>query len=216
MQYTPYPNLTNYTYHDGTWKISPHQKGYKEDLVDREIQKGVKEMVQKSVKKDMRDFLDTTGNKPDLNKLKKDLYKKTIKVLRYGFSLFEDSPKADTTHIVNFMEQLFFCLTTLAEQKDWVRITTEDDKIIYTLHKHNKLIISITDNELFNDLQGWMIEIPKGRIGVVCRKDDYRFKIETDDTVVRDQDFNLIATRQFTTKMSDVFRSVVDFLNFKE
>lgn len=210
MQYTPYPNLTNYTCHDGIWKISPQQKHQqsKDDLADRKIQK--------SVKKDMQDFLDTTGNKPDLNKLKKDLYRKTIKVLHYGFSLFEDSPKADSTPIVNFMEQLFFCLTTLAEHKDWMRITTDDDKIIYTLHKHNKLIISITDNELFNDLQGWMIEIPKGRIGVVCRKDDYRFKIETDDTVVRDQDFNLIATRQFTTKMSDVFQSVVDFLNFKE
>lgn len=208
MQYTPYPNLTNYTCHDGIWKISPHQKGYKEDLVDREIHKSTQE--------DTHGFLDTTGNKPDLNKLKKDLYKKTIKVLRYGFSLFEDSPKADSTPIVNFMEQLFFCLTTLAEHKDWMRITTEDDKIIYTLHKHNKLIISITDNELFNNLQGWMIEIPKGRIGVVCRKDDYRFKIETDDTVVRDQDFNLITNRQFTTKMSDVFQSVVDFLNFKE
>lgn len=206
MQYTPYPNLTNYTCHDGIWKISPQQP--KEYPVDLNIQKKVQE--------DTHGFLDTTGNKPDLNKLKKDLYKKTIKVLHYGFSLFEDSPKADSTPIVNFMEQLFFCLTTIAEHKDWMRITTEDDKIIYTLHKHNKLIISITDNELFNDLQGWMIEIPKGRIGVVCRKDDYRFKIETDDTVVRDQDFNLIATRQFTTKMSDVFRSVVDFLNFKE
>lgn len=205
MQYTPYPNLTNYTCHDGTWKISPHQQ---EDLVDRK--------TQKSVKKDTQDFLDTTGNKPDLNKLKKDLYKKTIKVLRYGFSLFEDSPKADSTPIVNFMEQLFFSLTTIAEHKDWMRITTDEDKIIYTLHKHNILIISITNNELFNDLQGWMIEIPIGRIGVVCRKDDYRFKIETDDTVVRDQDFNLIATRQFTTKMNDVFQSVVDFLNFKE
>lgn len=205
MQYTPYPNLTNYTCHDGTWKISPHQKGYKEDLVDREIHKNVQE--------DTHGFLDTTGNKPDLNKLKKDLYKKTIKVLRYGFSLFEDSPKADSTPIVNFMEQLFFSLTTIAEHKDWMRITTDDDKIIYTLHKHNKLIISITDNELFNDLQGWMIEIPKGRIGVVCRKDDYRFKIETDDTVVRDQDFNLITNRQFTTKMSEVFRTVVDYLN---
>nr|DAO35775.1 MAG TPA: hypothetical protein [Bacteriophage sp.] len=205
MQYTPYPNLTNYTYHDGTWKTGPHQKGYKEDLVDRKIQKKVQE--------DTRDFLDTTGNKPDLNKLKKDLYRKTIKVLRYGFSLFEDSPKADSTPIVNFMEQLFFGLTTIAEHKDWMRITTDEDKIIYTLHKHNKLIISITDNELFNDLQGWMIEIPKGRIGVVCRKDDYRFKIETDDTVVRDQDFNLITNRQFTTKMSEVFRTVVDYLN---
>lgn len=207
MQYTPYPNLTNYTCHDGTWKISPHQQP-KEDLVDRK--------TQKSVKKDTQDFLDTTGNKPDLNKLKKDLYKKTIKVLRYGFSLFEDSPKADSTPIVNFMEQLFFSLTTIAEHKDWMRITTDEDKIIYTLHKHNILIISITDNELFNDLQGWMIEIPIGRIGAVCCKDDYRFKIETDDTVVRDQDFNLIATRQFTTKMNDVFQSVVDFLNFKE
>lgn len=208
MQYAPYPNLTNYTYHDGTWKIGPHQKGYKEDIVNRDIAKKVQE--------DTHGFLDTTGNKPDLNKLKKDLYKKTIKVLRYGFSLFEDSPKADSTPIVNFMEQLFFSLTTIAEHKDWMRITTDEDKIIYTLHKHNILIISITDNELFNDLQGWMIEIPIGRIGVVCRKDDYRFKIETDDVVVRDQDFNLIATRQFTTKMSDVFRSVVDFLNFKE
>lgn len=214
MQYTPYPNLTNYTYHDGTWNIN-HQPS-KSDVVDRKIQKGVKEMVQKSVKKDMRDFLDTTGNKPDLSKLKKDLYRKTIKVLHYGFSLFEDSPKADTTPIVDFMEQLFFCLTTIAEHKDWMRITTDDDKIIYTLHKHDKLIVSITDNELFNDLQGWMIEIPKGRIGVVCRKDDYRFKIETDGTIVRDQDFNLITSRQFTTKMSDVFQSVVDFLNFKE
>lgn len=207
MQYTPYPNLTNYTYHDGTWKIGPYQKDYpgyqqsKEDLVNREIQK------------DTHGFLDTTGNKPDLNKLKKDLYRKTIKVLRYGFSLFEDSPKADSTPIVNFMEQLFFGLTTIAEHKEWMRITTDEDKIIYTLHKHNKLIVSITDNELFNDLQGWMIEIPKGRIGVVCRKDDYRFKIETDDTVVRDQDFNLIANRQFTTKMSEVFRTVVDYLN---
>lgn len=206
MQYTPYPNLTNYTCHDGIWKISPHQPS-KEDIVDHK---------KKRVQEDTHDFLDTTGNKPDLNKLKKDLYRKTIKVLRYGFSLFEDSPKADSTPIVNFMEQLFFCLTTLAEHKDWMRITTEDDKIIYTLHKHNKLIVSITDNELFNDLQGWMIEIPKGRIGVVCRKDDHRFKIETDDVVVRDQDFNLITNRQFTTKMSDVFRSVVDFLNFKE
>lgn len=205
MQYTPYPNLTNYTYHDGTWNISPHQKGYKDDLVDRDIQKKVQE--------DTQDFLDTTGNKPDLNKLKKDLYRKTIKVIHYGFSLFEDSPKADSTPIVNFMEQLFFGLTTIAEHKDWMRITTDDDKIIYTLHKHNKLIVSITDNELFNDLQGWMIEIPKGRIGVVCRKDDYRFKIETDDTVVRDQDFNLITNRQFTTKMSEVFRTVVDYLN---
>jgi len=205
MQYTPYPNLTNYTYHDGTWNISPHQKGYKEDSVDRKIHKSAQE--------DTQGFLDTTGNKPDLNKLKKDLYRKTIKVLRYGFSLFEDSPKADSTPIVNFMEQLFFCLTTIAEHKDWMRITTEDDKIIYTLHKHNKLIISITDNELFNGLQGWMIEIPKGRIGVVCCKDDYRFKIETDDTVVRDQDFNLITNRQFTTKMSEVFRTVVDYLN---
>lgn len=203
MQYTPYPNLTNYTCHDGIWKISPQQ--LKEYPVYLNIQKKVQE--------DTRDFLDTTGNKPDLNKLKKDLYKKTIKVLRYGFSLFEDSPKADTTSIVNFMEQLFFGLTTIAEHKDWMRITTDEDKIIYTLHKHNKLIISITDNELFNDLQGWMIEIPKGRIGVVCRKDDYRFKIETDDTVVRDQDFNLITNRQFTTKMSDVFRTVVDYLN---
>ena len=206
MQYTPYPNLTNYTYHDGTWNIN-HQPS-KGDVVDREIQKSVQE--------DTQGFLDTTGNKPDLNKLKKDLYRKTIKVLRYGFSLFEDSPKADSTPIVNFMEQLFFSLTTIAEHKDWMRITTDEDKIIYTLHKHNILIISITDNELFNDLQGWMIEIPIGRIGVVCRKDDYRFKIETDDTVVRDQDFNLIATRQFTTKMNDVFQSVVDFLNFKE
>jgi len=205
MQYTPYPNLTNYTYHDGTWNISPHQKGYKEDSVDRKIHKSAQE--------DTQGFLDTTGNKPDLNKLKKDLYRKTIKVLRYGFSLFEDSPKADSTPIVNFMEQLVFCLTTIAEHKDWMRITTEDDKIIYTLHKHNKLIISITDNELFNGLQGWMIEIPKGRIGVVCCKDDYRFKIETDDTVVRDQDFNLITNRQFTTKMSEVFRTVVDYLN---
>ena len=206
MQYTPYPNLTNYTCHDGIWKISPQQP--KEYPVDLNIQKKVQE--------DTQDFLDTTGNKPDLNKLKKDLYRKTIKVLRYGFSLFEDSPKADSTPIVNFMEQLFFCLTTIAEHKDWMRITTDDDKIIYTLHKHNKLIIPITDNEFFNDLQGWMIEIPIGRIGVVCRKDDYRFKIETDDTVVRDQDFNLITNRQFTTKMSDVFQSVVDFLNFKE
>lgn len=205
MQYTPYPNLTNYTYHDGTWNISPHQKGYKDNLVDRDIQKKVQE--------DTQGFLDTTGNKPDLNKLKKDLYRKTIKVLRYGFSLFEDSPKADSTPIVNFMEQLFFSLTTIAEHKDWMRITTDEDKIIYTLHKHNKLIISITDNELFNNLQGWLIEIPKGRIGVVCRKDDYRFKIETDDTVVRDQDFNLITNRQFTTKMSEVFRTVVDYLN---
>lgn len=201
MQYAPYPNLTNYTCHDGTWKINPHQKGYKEDLVDRKVQD------------DTHGFLDTTGNKPDLNKLKKDLYRKTIKVLRYGFSLFEDSPKADSTPIVNFMEQLFFGLTTIAEHKDWMRITTDDDKIIYTLHKHNKLIISITDNELFNDLQGWMIETPKGRIGVVCRKDDYRFKIEADDTVIRDQDFNLITNRQFTTKMSEVFRTVVDYLN---
>lgn len=205
MQYTPYPNLTNYTYHDGTWKTDPHQKGYKEDLVDRKIQK--------KVQKDTQGFLDTTGNKPDLNKLKKGLYRKTIKVLHYGFSLFEDSPKADSTPIVNFMEQLFFRLTTIAEHKDWMRIRADDDKIIYTLHKHNKLIISITDNELFNDLQGWMIETPKGRIGVVCRKDDYRFKIETDDTVVRDQDFNLITNRQFTTKMSEVFRTVVDYLN---
>nr|DAO99265.1 MAG TPA: hypothetical protein [Caudoviricetes sp.] len=204
MQYAPYPNLTNYTCHDGIWKISPQQP--KEYPVDLNIQKKVQE--------DTHGFLDTTGNKPDLNKLKKDLYKKTIKVLHYGFSLFEDSPKADSTPIVNFMEQLFFCLTTIAEHKDWMRITTEDDKIIYTLHKHNKLIISITDNELFNDLQGWMIEIPKGRIGVVCRKDDYRFKIETDDTVVRDQDFNLITNRQFTTKMSEVFRTVVDYLNY--
>nr|DAJ19620.1 MAG TPA: hypothetical protein [Herelleviridae sp. ctUqP11] len=203
MQHTPYPNLTNYAYHDGTWKISPQQP--KEHPVDLNIQKKVQE--------DARDFLDTTGNKPDLNKLKKDLYRKTIKVIHYGFSLFEDSPKTDSTPIVNFMEQLFFGLTTIAEHKDWMRITTEDDKIIYTLHKHNKLIISITDNELFNDLQGWMIEIPKGRIGVVCRKDDYRFKIETDDTVVRDQDFNLITNRQFTTKMSEVFRTVVDYLN---
>lgn len=203
MQYTPYPNLTNYTCHDGIWNIN-HQPS-KGDVVDREIQKSVQE--------DTQGFLDTTGNKPDLGKLKKDLYRKTIKVLRYGFSLFEDSPKADSTPIVNFMEQLFFCLTTIAEHKDWMRITTDDDKIIYTLHKHNKLIISITDNELFNDLQGWMIEIPKGRIGVVCRKDDYRFKIETDDTVVRDQDFNLITNRQFTTKMSEVFRTVVDYLN---
>ena len=203
MQYTPYPNLTNYTCHDGIWKISPQQP--KEHPVDLNIQKKVQE--------DARDFLDTTGNKPDLNKLKKDLYRKTIKVLRYGFSLFEDSHKADSTPIVNFMEQLFFGLTTIAEHKDWMRITTDEDKIIYTLHKHNKLIISITDNELFNDLQGWMIEIPKGRIGVVCRKDDYRFKIETDDTVVRDQDFNLITNRQFTTKMSEVFRTVVDYLN---
>lgn len=203
MQYTPYPNLTNYTYHDGIWKISSQQP--KEYPVDLNIQKKVQE--------DTRDFLDTTGNKPDLNKLKKDLYRKTIKVLRYGFSLFEDSPKADSTPIVNFMEQLFFSLTTIAEHKDWMRITTEDDKIIYTLHKHNKLVISITDNELFNDLQGWMIEIPVGRIGVVCRKDDYRFKIETDDTVVRDQDFNLITNRQFTTKMDEVFRTVVDYLN---
>lgn len=206
MQYTPYPNLTNYTCHDGIWKISPQQP--KEYPVDLNIQKKVQE--------DTHGFLDTTGNKPDLNKLKKDLYKKTIKVLRYGFSLFEDSPKTDSTPIVNFMEQLFFCLTTLAEHKEWMRVTTEDDKIIYTLHKHNKLVISITDNELFNDLQGWMIEIPKGRIGVVCRKDDYRFKIEADNTVIRDQDFNLITNRQFTTKMSDVFQSVVDFLNFKE
>lgn len=203
MQYTPYPNLTNYTYHDGTWKIGPHQPS-KEDIVDHK---------KKRVQEDTHDFLDTTGNKPDLNKLKKDLYRKTIKVLRYGFSLFEDSPKADSTPIVNFMEQLFFGLTTIAEHKDWMRITTDEDKIIYTLHKHNKLIISITDNELFNDLQGWMIEIPKGRIGVVCRKDDYRFKIETDDTVVRDQDFNLITNRQFTTKMSEVFRTAVDYLN---
>ena len=203
MQYTPYPNLTNYTCHDGIWKISPQQP--KEYPVDLNIQKKVQE--------DTHDFLDTTCNKPDLNKLKKDLYKKTIKVLHYGFSLFEDSPKADSTPIVNFMEQLFFCLTTIAEHKDWMRITTEDDKIIYTLHKHNKLIVSITDNELFNDLQGWMIEIPKGRIGVVCRKDDYRFKIETDDTVVRDQDFNLITNRQFTTKMDEVFRTAVDYLN---
>lgn len=203
MQYAPYPNLTNYTCHDGIWKIN-HQPS-KGGVVDREIQKKVQE--------DARDFLDTTGNKPDLNKLKKDLYKKTIKVLRYGFSLFEDSPKADSTPIVNFMEQLFFGLTTIAEHKDWMRITTDEDKIIYTLHKHNKLIISITDNELFNDLQGWMIETPKGRIGVVCRKDDYRFKIETDGTIVRDQDFNLITNRQFTTKMSEVFRTVVDYLN---
>lgn len=203
MQYTPYPNLTNYTCHDGIWKISPQQP--KEYPVDLNIQKKVQE--------DTQDFLDTTGNKPDLNKLKKDLYRKTIKVLRYGFSLFEDSPKADSTPIVNYMEQLFFCLTTIAEHKDWVRITTDEDKIIYTLHKHNKLIVSITDNELFNDLQGWMIETPKGRIGVVCRKDDYRFKIEADDTVVRDQDFNLITNRQFTTKMSEVFRTVVDYLN---
>ena len=203
MQYTPYPNLTNYTYHDVTWNIN-HQPS-KGDVVDREIQK--------SVQKDTQGFLDTTGNKPDLNKLKKDLYRKTIKVIHYGFSLFEDSPKADNTPVVNFMEQVFICLTTIAEHKDWMRITTEDDKIIYTLHKHNKLVISITDNELFNDLQGWMIEIPKGRIGVVCRKDDYRFKIETDDTVVRDQDFNLITNRQFTTKMSEVFRTVVDYLN---
>ena len=206
MQYAPYPNLTNYTCHDGIWKISPQQP--KEYPVDLNIQNKVQE--------DTHGFLDTTGNKPDLNKLKKDLYRKTIKVLRYGFSLFEDSPKADTTSIVNFMEQLFFSLTTIAEHKEWMRITTEDDKIIYTLHKHNKLIISITDNELFNNLQGWMIEIPKGRIGVVCRKDDYRFKIETDGVVVRDQDFNLITNRQFTTKMSDVFQSVADFLNFKE
>nr|DAX55369.1 MAG TPA: hypothetical protein [Caudoviricetes sp.] len=203
MQYAPYPNLTNYTCHDGIWKISPQQP--KEYPVDLNIQKKVQE--------DTHGFLDTTGNKPDLNKLKKDLYKKTIKVLHYGFSLFEDSPKADSTPIVNFMEQLFFCLTTIAEHKDWMRITTDEDKIIYTLHKHNKLVISITDNELFNDLQGWMIKIPKGRIGVVCRKDDYRFKIETDDTVVRDQDFNLIANRQFTTKMDEVFRTVVDYLN---
>lgn len=208
MQYTPYPNLTNYTCHDGTWNINPHQKGYKENQVDRDIQKKVQEDTG-----DTQDFLDTTGNKPDLSKLKKDLYRKTIKVLRYGFSLFEDSPKADTTPIVDFMEQLFFCLTTIAEHKDWMRITTDDDKIIYTLHKHNKLIVSITDNELFNDLQGWMIEIPKGRIGVVCRKDDYRFKIETDNTVIRDQDFNLITNRQFTTKMDEVFRTVVDYLN---
>lgn len=203
MQYAPYPNLTNYTCHDGIWKISPQQP--KEYPVDLNIQKKVQE--------DTHGFLDTTGNKPDLNKLKKDLYKKTIKVLHYGFSLFEDSPKADSTPIVNFMEQLFFGLTSLAEHKDWMRITTDEDKIIYTLHKHNILIISITDNELFNDLQGWMIEIPIGRIGVVCRKDDYRFKIETDDTVVRDQDFNLITNRQFTTKMSEVFRTVVDYLN---
>lgn len=204
MQYTPYPNLTNYTCHDGIWKISPQKP--KEYPVDLNIQKKVQE--------DTRDFLDTTGNKPDLNKLKKDLYRKTIKVLHYGFSLFEDSPKADTTPIVNFMEQLFFGLTSLAEHKDWMRITTDDDKIIYTLHKHNKLVISITDNEIFNDLQGWMIEIPKGRIGVVCRKDDYRFKIETDGTIVRDQDFNLITNGQFTTKMSEVFRTVVDYLNY--
>ena len=203
MQYAPYPNLTNYTCHDGIWKISPQQP--KEYPVDLNIQKKVQE--------DTHGFLDTTGNKPDLNKLKKDLYRKTIKVLHYGFSLFEDSPKADSTPIVNFMEQLFFCLTTIAEHKDWMRIRADDDKIIYTLHKHNKLIISITDNELFNDLQGWMVEIPKGRIGVVCRKDDYRFKIETDDTVVRDQDFNLITNRQFTTKMDEVFRTVVDYLN---
>lgn len=203
MQHKPYPNLTNYTCHDGTWNIN-HQPS-KGGVVDREIQKSVKE--------DTHGFLDTTGNKPDLNKLKKDLYRKTIKVLRYGFSLFEDSPKADSTPIVDFMEQLFFGLTTIAEHKDWMRITIDEDKIIYTLHKHNKLIISITDNELFNDLQGWMVEIPKGRIGVVCRKDDYRFKIETDDTVVRDQDFNLIANRQFTTKMDEVFRTVVDYLN---
>ena len=214
MQYAPYPNLTNYTCHDGTWKIGPHQKDCPENQQSKEFPSWTE--IQKSIQEQPQEFLDTTGNKPDLNKLKKDLYRKTIKVLRYGFSLFEDSPKADSTPIVEFMEQLFFCLTTLAEQKEWMRVTTEDDKIIYTLHKNNKLIISITDNELFNNLQGWLIEIPKGRIGVVCRKDDYRFKIETDDTVVRDQDFNLITNRQFTTKMSDVFRSVADFLNFKE
>ena len=214
MQHNPYPNLTNYTYHDGIWQISPQQKDYPRNQQSKQPKEFPSwSEIQKSIEGYPQEFLDTTGNRPDLNKLKKDLYRKTIKVLRYGFSLFEDSPKADSTPIVNFMEQLFFGLTTISEHKDWMRITTDEDKIIYTLHKHNKLIISITDNELFNDLQGWMIEIPKGRIGVVCRKDDYRFKIETDDTVVRDQDFNLITNRQFTTKMGDVFRTVVDYLN---
>lgn len=214
MQHKPYPNLTNYTCRDSTWKVSPYQYQQPKDQQSKEFPTWSE--IQKSIEGYPQEFLDTTGNRPDLNKLKKDLYRKTIKVLRYGFSLFEDSPKADSTPVVDFMEQLFFCLTTLAEQKEWMRITTDDDKIIYTLHKYNKLIISITDNELFNNLQGWLIEIPKGRIGVVCRKDDYRFKIETDDTVVRDQDFNLVTNRQFTTKMSEVFQSVVDFLNFKE
>lgn len=209
MQHKPYPNLTNYTYPDGTW-ISPYH--YQRSKQSKEFPSWSE--IQKSIEGYPQEFLDTTGNKPDLNKLKKDLYRKTIKILRYGFSLFEDSPKADSTPIVDFMEQLFFCLTTIAEHKEWMRVTTDDDKIIYTLHKHNKLVVSITDNELFNNLQGWMIEIPKGRIGVVCRKDDYRFKIETDDTIVRDQDFNLIANRQFTTKMDEVFRTVVDYLNY--
>lgn len=214
MQHKPYPNLTNYTYHDGIWQISPQQKDHPRNQQSKESKEFPSwSEIQKSIEGYPQEFLDTTGSKPDLNKLKKDLYKKTIKVLRYGFSLFEDSPKADTTPIVDFMEQLFFCLTTIAEHKEWMRITTDEDKIIYTLHKHNKLIVSITDNELFNGLQGWMIEIPKGRIGVVCRKDDYRFKIETDGTIVRDQDFNLITNRQFTTKMSDVFRTVIDYLN---
>lgn len=157
-------------------------------------------------------FLDTTDTVVDTHVLKKELYHKTIKMLQYGSSLFEDS-RSDSGWVVDFMTSLFFALTTIAEQKEWMRITADDDKIIYTLHKHNKLVVSITDNELFNDLQGWMIEIPKGKIGVVCRKDDYRFKIETDDTVIRDRDFNLIANRQFTTKMDEVFRTVVDYLN---
>ena len=163
------------------------------------------------------DFIDTKDT-IDINKVKKEINRKSIKMIHHVFTLFEDANKTNRSCIVDFVTDLFFCLSDIMNHKDWMIVTHDKDKetIIYSLHKHNKLRIKITDNELFNDRSGWSIEVPQGKIAIVANDHDNRFKIQTPLATIRNDDFNLIAVKSFTSKLDAIVRSVVDYLNIVE
>ena len=165
------------------------------------------------------DFIDT---KPVINikDIRKGINRKAIRMIKHVFTLFEDANKEYQSDIVDFVTDLYFCYMDIMDNRVFMLKEHDDTsaKMEYLLYMNNRLRIKITDNEIFNDKSGFSIEIPSGRIAIVSNLDDgdFRFKIETTTAVIRDSDFNIIATRNFTTKMKDILKDVVDYLNIVE